>query len=44
MRITAPAISRGELADLEQLKAKRFDLSQDAIERRPVQHAGQDGL
>ena len=33
-----------ELADLEQVEAERFDLSQDAVEPGLVQHAGQDGL
>jgi hypothetical protein len=32
------------LADLEEVKAKRLDLSQDAMEPGPVQHAGQDCL
>jgi hypothetical protein len=30
--------------DFEEVKAKRLDLSQNAMERRPVQHAGQDCL
>ncbi len=33
-----------ELADLEQVEAERFDLSQDAVEPGLIQHAGQDGL
>jgi hypothetical protein len=33
-----------ELSYLPQVKAKRFDLSQDAIEPRLIQHAGQDRL
>src|SRR5690242_1287770 len=33
-----------ELADLEQVEAERFDLSQDAVKPGLVQRAGQDGL
>jgi len=34
----------GELADLDEVEAERFDLSQDAVERRPIQEAGEHGM
>src|SRR5260370_925842 len=34
----------GDLADFEQVEAKRLDISQDAIQPRLIQHAGQDRL
>jgi hypothetical protein len=34
----------GELADLEQVEAERLDLSQYAVECRPIQQAGEHGV
>jgi hypothetical protein len=33
-----------ELADLDEVEAERFDLSQYAVECRPVQEAGEHGV
>ena len=35
---------RYELADLEEVEAERLDLSQYAVQCRPIQEAGEDGL
>jgi hypothetical protein len=35
---------RLELADLDQVQAERLDLGQHAVQRRPVQQAGQHGV
>ena len=35
---------QGKLADLDEVKAERLDLGQDAVECRPVQRAGEHGV
>ena len=35
---------RGELADLEQVQAERFDLGEDAVQCRPVQPPSEHGM
>ena len=34
----------GELVEFEQVEAEGVDLGQDAVECRPVQQAGEDGV
>jgi hypothetical protein len=34
----------GELADLDEVEAERFDLSNDAVERRSIQETGEHGV